>query len=126
MNATIDEITLFRTKRLGRKLTPDECVAIALFRRRDIRVQVLMRAFGVCRNSIYNKALTGGSTDDGLAKETHDLIEKIGVRRAWNEFVTQDMIDRVNRENKVEANARLHRLEARREARRAVQQAAAE
>jgi hypothetical protein len=121
MTVTLDEITLFRTKRLGRKLTPDECVAINLFRRRDVRVQVLMRAFGVCKNSIYNKALTGA---DGLAKEADALIEKIGPRRAWNEFVTQDMVDRVNLENKVEAYARLQRLQARRAQRRATKEAA--
>jgi hypothetical protein len=114
MNIALDETLIYRTKRRARDdgLTPEERVAINLFWRKDVKVPILARAFKVGKNTIYYKCLTGEadsyptSSRMNAAKETNDLIERLGEDVAWEQFVTEDMVEAVNEEMAREAERR--------------------
>jgi hypothetical protein len=105
----LDETLIFRTKRAARWLTRDERVAIALFKRKGVRVPVLMRVFKCSKNTIYYKRviprLKNGEQLDVTA-EAEKVIRKLGVVEAWRQFVTPEMIEAVNRENSLELKRR--------------------
>ena len=114
MNVELDETLIYRTKRRGRDdgLTDDERVAINLFWRRGVRVPILARTFRVSKNTIYYKSLTGEADSypttnrSNSAAETNALIERLGEREAWRQFVTPEMIEAVNAEMALEAKRR--------------------
>jgi hypothetical protein len=103
-SAKLDETLIYRAKRRARDdgLSVDERVAINLFRRRGVRVPTLAAAFDVSKNTIYYKCLTGradsypGSPGRNEADATNALIEKLGEEEAWNKFVSDEMVNRVN------------------------------
>jgi hypothetical protein len=113
-SAKLDETLIYRAKRRARDdgLSVDERVAINLFRRRGVRVPTLAAAFEVSKNTIYYKCLTGradsypGSPDRNEADATNALIDKLGVKEAWDKFVSDEMINRVNAQLALEIKAR--------------------
>jgi predicted DNA binding protein len=106
----LDEELIYRTRRRGRVLTPADRIALNLFKRRGVRVVVLARAFGVSKNTVYYKAITGEAPSypqGDAAADTNALIDKIGADVAWEKYVTNAMIAAVNRENAIEADSRV-------------------
>jgi hypothetical protein len=94
---------MYLTKRRARGdgLTPRERIAINLFWRRGVKVPVLARVFGVSKNTIYYKCLTGMADSypngaSNLAEETNELIESMGEAKAYEKYVTPKMIRAVN------------------------------
>lgn len=119
--AVLDEELIYRTRRRGRKLTPADRIAINLFRIKEVQVAVIARAFNVAKNTVYYKALgheaeSYPASEDDAALETARLIKKIGFQKAWEKYVTDDMIEAVNRENRIEAERRADALARRRAA----------
>jgi hypothetical protein len=100
----LDETLIYRAKRRARDdgLSVDERVAINLFRRRGVRVPTLAAAFEVSKNTVYYKCLTGrgdsypNSPSQNEADATNELINRLGEAEAWDKFVTDEMINRVN------------------------------
>jgi hypothetical protein len=112
-----DPILLFRAKRRGQHLTRDQRVALDLLKRRGVSIPVLMKVFNCSRTIIYYKRkrnLTGKSKVD-VTGEAQAMIRKLGVEGAWQQFVTKEMIDAVDRENKLAAQQHEERLAQRRE-----------
>jgi hypothetical protein len=117
MSVQLDETLIYRTKRRAREdgLTPDERIAINLLWRKKVRVPVLAKVFKVSKNTIYYKALTGtadscpNSNRSNSAKETNEVIERLGPDAAWSQFVTDKMVKAVNDENRREADRRKKR-----------------
>jgi hypothetical protein len=120
MTMTQDYLTLiYRTKRRARDdgLTPEERIAINVFWREGVRIPILAKVFKVSKNTIYYKALTGNadsypnSNRTNLAKETNDLIERLGIEEARAQFVTEKMQRAVEEEMAREAKRRerIHR-----------------
>lgn len=117
MSAQLDENLIYLTKRRAREdgLTADERIAINLLWRKKVRVQVLAKVFGVSKNTIYYKALTGeadsypNSNRSNSAVETNEVIERMGPEAAWKQFVTDKMVRDVNAENAREAARRSKR-----------------
>lgn len=113
-NVQLDEDLIYRTKRRAREdgLTPEERIAINLLWRKKVRVPVLAKCFGVSKNTIYYKALTGtadsypNSGRSNSATETNAVIERLGPDEAWRQFVTDKMVRAVNDENRREAARR--------------------
>ena len=66
-------------------LTLPERVTINLLWRKGVHMTVLMRVFGVSKNTLYGNALTGGanhaSGDKGV--EVNTIIDQIGEKAAW-------------------------------------------
>jgi len=96
----LDQSLIFRTARRARagKITPEQCIAINIFRRRGIRVEHLSRAFGVARNTIYRRALTEGADPDNptAVRDINVIIRQMGLEAAYAKFVTNDMVRKIN------------------------------
>jgi hypothetical protein len=100
----LDQALVEKTKRRPPKgaLNDDECVAINLFWRKQVRVPILARVFNVSKNTIYYRCLTGAadsyptSEKFNTAKKTNATIEGMGVEAAWKKYVTDQMIADVN------------------------------
>lgn len=113
-NVQLDEDLIYRTKRRAREdgLTPEDRIAVNLFWRKKVKVAVLAKVFGVSRNTIYYKALTGtadsypNTNRSNSAIEANAVIERLGPDEAWRQFVTDKMIRAVNDENRREAARR--------------------
>jgi hypothetical protein len=105
---------IYRTKRRTRPdgLSPEERVAINIFWRDGVRVPILAKIFGVSKNTIYYKALTGeadsypNSSRSNSAAETNALIEHLGVEEARTRFITASMQAKVEKELVLEAARR--------------------
>lgn len=110
MTVQLDEDLIYRTRRRGRKLTPDERIAINLFNRKGVRVIVIARAFDVSKNTIYYNVLNEPDQADALIKRLG------GVDKALKKFATDEQIEAINRENQAEADARAVALTSRRTA----------
>ena len=114
MTREIDETLIYKTKRKPREdgLTDNECVALNLFWRKNIKVPILARVFRVSKNTIYYRALTGkansypNSLYSNKAKDTNALIDKMGFQRAWDTYVTDEMVDAVEAEMAAEVARR--------------------
>ena len=114
MTIQLDPSLVFQTKRRTRDdgLTDDECIALNLFWRKRVKVSTLARVFKVSKNTIYYRALTGtadsypNSLYTNKAKDVNALIDKMGVDAAWDKFVTDDMVRRVNAEMAEEVRRR--------------------
>ena len=110
MTVQLDETLVYKTKRKPREdvLSERECVALNLFWRKNVRVPILAKAFKVSKNTIYYRALTGTadsyptSTYSNKAKDTNALIDRLGVEKAWKQYVTDDMVIAVNKEMQAE------------------------
>lgn len=106
MSVELDETLIYRTRRKVRddELSPDERVAINLFWRQGVRVPVLARVFGISKNTIYYKALTGyadsypNTRKRNPAAETNAIIEKLGEEEAFRRFVKPEWTEAVNKE----------------------------
>lgn len=117
MNVRLDETLIYRTRRRAREdgLTADERIAINLLWRKKVRVAILAEVFNVSKNTIYYKALTGtadsypNSPRSNSAAETNEAIERLGFDEAWKQFVTDDIVKRINEANKREADRRRRR-----------------
>ena len=113
-NVQLDEDLIYRTKRRAREdgLTPEDRIAVNLFWRKKVKVAVLAKVFGVSRNTIYYKALTGtadsykNTNRSNSAIEANAVIERLGPDEAWRQFVTDKMVKAVNDENRREAARR--------------------
>lgn len=113
-NVQLDEDLIYRTKRRAREdgLTPEDRIAVNLFWRKKVKVAVLAKVFGVSRNTIYYKALTGtadsypNTSRSNSAIEANAVIERLGPDEAWRQFVTDKMVRAVNDENRREAARR--------------------
>jgi hypothetical protein len=114
MTREINETLIYKTKRKPREdgLTDDECIALNLFWRKHIKVPILAKVFRVSKNTIYYRALTGkadsypNSLYSNKAKDTNALIDKIGFQVAWNQYVTDEMVDAVEAEMAAELSRR--------------------
>lgn len=106
MTREIDETLIYKTKRKPREdgLTDDECIALNLFWRKHIKVPILAKVFKVSKNTIYYRALTGSADSyptsmySNKAKDTNALIDKMGFQKAWDKYVTDQMVDDVEAE----------------------------
>jgi Zn-dependent peptidase ImmA (M78 family) len=109
----VDRSLIFRARRkrtnYPNQLTPEQAIAINLFRRDGTRAIILARAFGVSKNTIYYRCLKGeaASYQDSpesvkVAKEANRVIDSMGFQAAWEKYVTQDMVDRVEAELKAD------------------------
>jgi hypothetical protein len=103
MTAQLNQELMYLTKRRARGdgLKPRERIAINVFWRRGVKVPVLARVFGVSKNTIYYKCLTGMANSypngaSNLAEETNALIESMGVEEAYKKYVTPKMIRAIN------------------------------
>jgi hypothetical protein len=110
MTVALDEALVMRVRRKPREdtLTDNECVALNLFWRRNVKVPILARAFKVSKNTIYYRALTGTADSyptsiySNKAKEINALVDKLGPAAAWKKYVTDDMVTAVNQEMEAE------------------------
>lgn len=83
-------------------LTLEERIAINLFARRRAPVSVLAKVFQCSRNTCYYAAISGEApasasypaSQGGVA--INALIDKLGEKRAWDKYVTDDMVRAVN------------------------------
>jgi hypothetical protein len=103
-SVSLNETLIYRARRRTREdgLSVEERVAINLFRRRHVRVPTLAAAFEVSKNTIYYKCLRG--TDK--ADEVNGLISRLGEKQAWNQFVTDEMVNKVNTQMALEVQVR--------------------
>lgn len=114
MTIALDQSLIFRVRRKAgaNQLTPEQCIAINLLRRKGIRGTILAKAFRVSKNTIYYRCLTGsaasyrGSTTYNVADEVNRIIDKMGAEAAWRKFVTDDMVGKVNKAMETEVEAR--------------------
>lgn len=87
-------------------LTDDECVALNLFWRKKVNVLLLARVFHVSKNTIYARAITGPvdnhSIHVGSIERINKLIDQLGEEKAWNRYVTNEMVEAVHAEVKAE------------------------
>ena len=83
-------------------LTLEERIAINLFARRRAPVSILAKVFQCSRNTCYYSAISGEASASASfpasqgGKEVNALIDKMGEKRAWDRYVTDDMIRAVN------------------------------
>ena len=100
----LDETLLMHAKRAPRhdELAMSERIAMNLFWRKGVRVNVLAKVFGCARNTIYYSCLTGGGAypSSGTADKINKYVDRVGVQKAWDENVTDEMILAVNAANK--------------------------
>lgn len=102
----LDEGLVHQAKRAPREdgLTESERIALNLFWRKDVRVPILAQVFQCSKNTVYYSCLTGGAKSypkgRNKAEEVNQLIDRLGVERAWSEYVTPDMVRAVNAANK--------------------------
>ena len=100
----LDRSLIFLTKRAPRKneLTPEECIALNLFKRKGVSVRALCEAFRIGKNTAYYRSFTGNAdsypTSQGInwARDTNALIDELGEEEAYKRFVTPEQIRAVN------------------------------
>jgi hypothetical protein len=88
------------------ELAMNERIAMNLFWRKGIRVGVLAKVFNCARNTIYYSCLTGGGAypSAGTADKINKYIDRVGMQKAWDENVSDEMIRAVNAANKALVN----------------------
>ena len=106
MTIVLDQELLYKTKRRRRDdgLTDNEVVAVNLLWRKKVRVSILAAVFGTSKNTIYYRCLTGraksypDSTYSNKATDTNALIDSMGEAVAWDKYMTDEIVQRVNKE----------------------------
>ena len=91
-------------------LSLGEKIAINLFWRKKVRVLILAKVFQCSKNTIYYNCLTGDAASyppSNSARQVNAIIDQIGEKKAWSQYVTPGMIHAVNSANE-ELAARLH------------------
>ena len=93
----------------GVALTREQCIAINLFHRKNVTIAILCKVFGVAKNTLYYKALTGdadsypNSGSDNQAKEINDFVDgvvgRMGLDAAINEYTTPEQRRAINAAN---------------------------
>ena len=116
MSANLDASLVFLARREVRKgeLTPELAIAINLLWRRKVPALRLAKVFGVSPNTIYYRCLTGKARSykrhtpraAKSAIETNRAIDQMGFDRAWDKYVTQEMVDAVHGELKAQIRRR--------------------
>ena len=101
----LDETLIAQARRAPRHdgLSLGERVALNLLWRKKVRVPVLAKVFQCSKNSIYANCLTGDAASyvsGRRAKETNEIIDRMGEDQAWEQNVTAAMIRAVNAANK--------------------------
>ena len=104
MSVELDKALIARSRRKVRALTFADRVAINLLHdnRKGVSGPMLARVFGVSKNTIYYKSLTGKAdsypTNGAQVTEVEQEIARLGVRRAKKLYLTPDIVARVNAE----------------------------
>lgn len=114
MTIELDETLIYKTKRKPRQdgLTDSEVIAVNLFWRKHVKVPILAKVFQVSKNTLYYRCLTGtansypNSIYSNKAADTNALIDKMGFQKAWDRYVTDDMVRAVNAEMAAELERR--------------------
>ena len=82
-----------RNPRVG-ALTPQQALALNVLWRQRVRIPVLEKVFGIGRQSIYGRVLTGEGDSypttarTSSAREANALIDSIGLEEAERRYVT--------------------------------------
>jgi hypothetical protein len=111
MSVALDHSLIFRTKRRARKggLSDSERMAIRWFWNEGVRVPIIAKVFGVSKNTVYYKAITGDADSypttnhSNSAAEAKALFDRLGKEAVEAQFVTDDMKRRINAEMAREA-----------------------
>lgn len=110
MSMELDTTLIQIAKRKPRKdgLTHKQVMAINWFWRMGVKVSVLAKVFGVSKNTIYYKCLTGDAASYpesrvNTAAATNDIFESLGPNEVERRYVTKKMIKAVHAEAKREA-----------------------
>jgi hypothetical protein len=111
MSVALDPSLVFQTKRRARKggLSDGDRMAIRWFWNEGVRVPILARVFGVSKNTIYYKSLTGDADSypttnhSNSAAETKAMFDRLGPTEVRKRFVSDDLVRRVNAEMAKEA-----------------------
>ena len=114
MTVELDETLIYKTKRRSKEngLTDDEVIAINLLWRKHVRVPILAKVFRVSKNTLYYRCLTGtadshpNSKYSNKASDTNALIDKMGFQKAWDKYVSDELVLRVNAEMAAELERR--------------------
>ncbi len=100
----LDQTLVYKAKRRfpESKLSPDTCIQINLLWRKQVRTPILARVFGVSKNTIYYRCLTGKADSypnnqwSNTADDTNKLIDSIGEEQAWEKYMTDEIVTKVN------------------------------
>jgi len=100
---TLDEDLIALTRRAPRDgdgLDHDQAMAINVLWRRGVKATVLARVFGVSKNTVYYRALTGlaQSYPARTAVEVNAKIDAMGLEAAERKYVQPWMVEAVNAE----------------------------
>jgi hypothetical protein len=104
MNVQLDKTLVRRTRRRIRKdeLTFDERMAIHWFRKNDIKIAILAKVFGMAKNTLYYKALTGdadsypNSPKSNSVADIKALFDELGMDEVERRYVTNKMKKAMN------------------------------
>ena len=101
----LDERLIGAARRAPRQdgLALDERIALNLFWRLNVRVPVLAHVFHCSKNTIYANCLTGEAASyvsGHRAREVNEIIDRMGVNKAYAKYVTDDMVRAINAANK--------------------------
>lgn len=103
MSMELDIALVHMSKRRRRPdgLTAKEVMAINWFWRKNVKVSVLAKVFGVSKNTIYYKCLTGEADSYPVSRinsaaATNDLFETLGPDEVERRFVTKKMKKAIN------------------------------
>src|SRR5207344_1998521 len=104
MKVQLDEKLLAQTRWPTRHdgLTFDESVAINLLWRKQVRIPILAKVFQCSKNTIYYNCLTGEAPSyqvRGRAREVNALVDRMGEDKAWDRYVTEEMVRAVDAAN---------------------------
>ena len=69
----------------------------------NVRVPVLAKVFQCSKNTIYANCLTGDAASyvaGHRAQEVSEIIDRMGMNKAYAKYVTDDLVSAVNAANK--------------------------
>jgi hypothetical protein len=106
MSIALDKSLIFRTKRNARPngLSEDERMAMRWFWNEGVKVPVIAKVFGVSKNTVYYKSLTGDADSypntrhSNSAAEAKKLFDELGADGVRRRFVSDKMIRDINAE----------------------------
>ena len=101
----LDKTLLAQARRAPRQdsLSLDKRIALNLFWRLNVRVPVLAHVFHCSKNTIYANCLTGDAASyvsGHRAREVNEIIDRMGINKAYAKYVTDDMVRAINAANK--------------------------
>ena len=116
MTEKLDQTLIFRVRRKAgaNQLTAEQCIAINLLNRQGVSGTILAKVFGVSKNTIYYRCISGAaksyrtSTKYNIANEVKKVIAEMGEDVAWDLFVTDEMVQRANQWMKIKLNRGRH------------------